>query len=81
MVWQDPQNHFSDCYFCAVKTTGLTSTVKQGLLYNISVCHQQFNQILKVLNFLYQHSMVFSSVEVNLQVNLQVRRVNYIKIL
>ena len=29
MVWREPQNHLSDCYFCAVKTTG--KNLKRGL--------------------------------------------------
>ena len=28
MVWQEPQNHLNDCYFCAVKTTGFTSKTR-----------------------------------------------------
>ena len=33
MVWQEPQNHLSDCYFCAVKTTGLTSKTRSSVEY------------------------------------------------
>ena len=31
MVWQEPQNHLNDCYFCAVKTTGLTSKTRSSV--------------------------------------------------
>ena len=34
MVWQEPQNHLSDCYFCAVKTTGLTSKTRSSVEYS-----------------------------------------------
>ena len=33
MVWQEPQNHLSDCYFCAVKTTCLTSKTRSSVEY------------------------------------------------
>ena len=33
MVWQEPQNHLSDCYFFAVKTTGLTSKTRFFIKY------------------------------------------------
>ena len=33
MVWREPQNHLSDCYFCAVKTTGLTSKTTSSVEY------------------------------------------------
>ena len=33
MVWQEPQNHLSDCYICAVKTTGLTSKTRSFVEY------------------------------------------------
>ena len=33
MVWQEPQNHLNDCYFCAVKTTGLTSKTRSFVEY------------------------------------------------
>ena len=33
MVWQKPQNHLSDCYFCAVKTAGLTSKTRSSIEY------------------------------------------------
>ena len=33
MVWQEPQNHLRDCYFCAVKTTGLTSKTRSSVEY------------------------------------------------
>ena len=33
MVWREPQNHLSDCYFCAVKTTGLTSKTRSSADY------------------------------------------------
>ena len=33
MVWQEPQNHLSDCYFCAAKTTGLTSKTRSFVEY------------------------------------------------
>ena len=61
MVWREPQNHFSDCYFCAVKTTGLTSKTRSSV--DKLLCHQQFNQFFIVMNSLYQHSMVFSSAQ------------------
>ena len=38
LIWssngmQEPQNHLSDCYFCAVKTTGLTSKTRSSVEY------------------------------------------------
>ena len=33
MVWRIPQNHHDDCYFCAVKLTGITSLTKHTLTY------------------------------------------------
>ena len=33
IVWQEPQNHLSDCYFCAVKTIGLTSKTRSSVEY------------------------------------------------
>ena len=33
MVWREPQNHLSDCYFSAVKTTGLTSKTRSSIEY------------------------------------------------
>ena len=33
MVWRQPQNHRSDCYFCAAKTTGLTSKTRSSVDY------------------------------------------------
>ena len=33
MVWREPQNHLSDCYFCAVKTTGLTFNTRSSVDY------------------------------------------------
>ena len=33
MVWREPQNHLSDCYFCAVKTTGITSKTRSSVAY------------------------------------------------
>ena len=34
MVWREPQNHLSDCYFCAVKTTGLTYKTRSSVDYS-----------------------------------------------
>ena len=31
MVWREPQNHLSDCYFCAVKTTGSASKTRSSV--------------------------------------------------
>ena len=31
MLWREPQNHLSDCYLCAVKTTGLTSKTRSSV--------------------------------------------------
>ena len=33
MVWQEQKNHLSDYYFCAVKTTGLTSKTRSSVEY------------------------------------------------
>ena len=33
MVWRDPQNHLNDCYFCAVKVTGLKSKTRSSVKY------------------------------------------------
>ena len=33
MAWREPQNHLSDCYFCAVKTTGLTFNTRSSVDY------------------------------------------------
>ena len=33
IVWQEPQNHLSDCYFCTVKITGLTSKTRSSIEY------------------------------------------------
>ena len=33
MVWQEPENHLNDCYFCAVKTTSLTSKTRSSVEY------------------------------------------------
>ena len=33
MVCRKPQNHLSDCYFCAVETTGITSKMKSSVAY------------------------------------------------
>ena len=33
MVWQEPKNHLSDCYFYAVKTAGLTSKTRSSIEY------------------------------------------------
>ena len=33
IVWREPQNHLTDCCFCAVKTTGLTSKTRSSIDY------------------------------------------------
>ena len=33
MVWREPQNHLNDCYFCAVRVTGLKSKTKSSIKY------------------------------------------------
>ena len=33
MVWREPKDHYSDCYFCAVKTTGINRKNKKTLDY------------------------------------------------
>ena len=33
MVWLEPQNHLTNCYFCAVKTAGLTSRTRSSIKY------------------------------------------------
>ena len=30
MVWREPQNHLNDCYFCAVRVTGLKSKTRSS---------------------------------------------------
>ena len=33
MVWQEPQNHLNDCYFRAVRVTGLKSKTRSSIKY------------------------------------------------
>ena len=33
MVWREPQNHLNDCYFCAVRVTGLKSKTRSSIKY------------------------------------------------
>ena len=33
MVWREPQNHFNDCYFCAVSTKVINRKKKNLLIY------------------------------------------------
>ena len=33
MVWREPPNHLNDCYFCAVRVTGLKSKTRSSIKY------------------------------------------------
>ena len=33
MVWPEPKNHLSDCYFCAVNTKGIKRKNRNSLVY------------------------------------------------
>ena len=33
MVWRKPQNNLNDCYFCAVRVTGLKSKTRSSIKY------------------------------------------------
>ena len=33
MVWREPENHFNDCYFCAVSTKGINTKNRNLLVH------------------------------------------------
>ena len=33
MIWREPKDHVSDCYFCLIKTAGLTAKSKKNIVY------------------------------------------------
>ena len=82
LIWssdgmQEPQNHLNDCYFCAVKTTGLTSKTRSSVEYPSlpsavqPVPHSVELSISTFYGFQLSDSNLY----------LQVMRVNYMKIL
>ena len=77
MVWREPQNHLSDCYFWTVKATGLTSKTRSYVDYPSlpsAIQPVPHSDKLPIPTFHgFQHSKV--------NLHLQVKTVNNVKIL
>ena len=33
MVWREPKDHTTDCYFCITKTSGITAKTRRNVKY------------------------------------------------
>ena len=53
MIWREPKDHSTDCYFCTTNISGLTSKFKSVLPIRISI--QRFVQFLIQKNWSFQN--------------------------
>jgi len=49
MVWREPKDHSSDCYFCFKNIGGITSKSKHTVKYMMSVKYPDFPSALKTV--------------------------------